>query len=176
MTNIKKVLITGATGRIGQDLCQRLDGEFEVYSGVRREADKLPRPTMCHIRDFDSVQEAVKGMGAIIHLAGQAWEHDVHELMIPDNITGCYNIFEAARQAGVKRVIFASTNHVIGHYLDEGQKVDEQAPVRPDTFYGVTKVYGEALGRFYAEKARPIGHFCSHWLVFNRGPTPRASG
>ena len=149
---IKKVLITGATGRIGVDLAPRMSEAFEVYSGVRREVKDLPNPTPCLIGDFDSVKAACKGMDAVIHLAGQSWDADIYEKMIPDNITGCYNVFEAALQTGVKRVIFASTNHTVGNYLEEGRTIDEDAPVRPDTFYGVTKVYGEALGRFYAER------------------------
>jgi len=151
MAEIKKVLITGATGRIGRDLCARLDGRFEVYAGVRREVDNLPRLRFCQIREFDTVLQAMDGIDGVIHLAGQPSEYDVYEKMIPDNVTGCYNVFEAARQAGVRRVVFASTNHVIGHYLDAGEAVDEDAPVRPDSFYGVTKSYGEALGRWYAE-------------------------
>lgn len=152
MDDIRTVLITGATGIIGRDLCHRLKQRFEVHSGVRREVEGLPNPVTCQIRDFDSVLRAMQGVDAVIHLAAQSWEADVYEYMIPDNITGCYNIFEAARQAGVRRVVFASTHHVAGRYLREGVTVNEDVPVRPDSFYAVTKVFGEALGRFYAEK------------------------
>jgi uronate dehydrogenase len=152
MSDIRSVLITGASGRIGRDLCHRLDREFEVRAGVRREVNDLPNPVMCQLREFDSVRRAVEGVDAVVHLAGQAWERDIYEQMIPDNITGCYNIYEASKQAGVKRVIFASTNHVVGKYLDEGTKVGEDVACRPDTFYAVTKIYGEALGRLYAER------------------------
>ena len=148
---VKSVLITGATGSIGSDLCRRLTDSFDVRSGVRHPVEGFPSPVVCELRDFDSVLGAVQGVDAVVHLAGQSWEADVHEYMIPDNVTGCYNLFEAARQAGVKRVIFASTYHVVKLYLEEGKRVDERVPVRPDTFYAVTKVFGEALARYYAE-------------------------
>jgi nucleoside-diphosphate-sugar epimerase len=152
MGTIRTVLITGATGGIGRDLSRRLADRFEVRSGVRREVTDLPNPVMCKLREFESVRSAVEGADAVIHLAAQAWENDVYRFMIPDNVTGCYNVFEASRQAGVKRVVFASTNHVVGKYLEEGRRVAEDVPVRPDTIYAVTKVFGEALGRYYAER------------------------
>jgi uronate dehydrogenase len=148
---VRTVLITGATGHIGRDLCHRLAGSFEVHAGVRRPVEGFSNPVMCQLRDLNSVLTAVQGVDAVIHLAAQSWEADVHKLMIPDNITGCYNIFEAARQAGVGRVVFASTHHVVRRYLEEGMRVGEDVSVRPNTFYAVTKVFGEALGRYYTE-------------------------
>ncbi|HIE51312.1 MAG TPA: NAD(P)-dependent oxidoreductase [Armatimonadetes bacterium] len=155
MAKVTTVLVTGATGSIGRDLCPRLAERFQVRSGVRRDVSDfqppLPNPVYCNIRDFDSLLKAMEGVEAVVHLAAQSWENDVYEYMIPDNITGCYNVFEAARRVGVKRVVFASTNHVVGGYLKEGKPVTEDVPVRPDTIYAVTKVFGEALGRYYAE-------------------------
>jgi nucleoside-diphosphate-sugar epimerase len=152
MSHLKTVLITGATGIIGRVLCLQLNKQFEVYSGVRRQVDDLPRPVLCPLDDFSAILQAMQGIDAVIHLAAQAWGDDIHTHLIPNNITGCYNIFEAARQARVKRVIFASTHHVVGLYLKEGTVVNEEVPVRPDNLYAVTKVFGEALARFYAEQ------------------------
>jgi len=148
----RKVLFTGATGKIGSYVCTHLHGSYHILSGARREVDNLPNPVHCDIRNFDSVLKAVQGVDTVVHLAGQSWEYDVHEKMIPDNIAGCYNVFEASRKAGVRRVVFASTNHVVGLYLEEGRAVDETVAVRPDLFYAVTKVFGEALARLYAER------------------------
>src|SRR6202012_5368654 len=67
------------------------------------------------------------------------------------NIDGCYNVFEAARQAGVKRVIFASSNHAVGFHRRD-RMIDDTVALRPDSRYGVSKVFGEAVGRLYADK------------------------
>ena len=85
------------------------------------------------------------------------WEDVLH-----NNIVGTYNVFEAARQAGVSRVVFASSNHVIGMYeldgapglyeTDDDRSYDHTAEQRPDSLYGVSKAYGEALGRMYMER------------------------
>jgi nucleoside-diphosphate-sugar epimerase len=152
MAQIKTILITGATGNIGRVLCHQLNEKFEVRTGVRRHVENLPNPVLCPIDDFPAVLQAMQGVDAVIHLAAQAWDGDFYTKMIPNNITGCYNIFEAARQAEVKRVIFASTHHVVGLYLKEGITVDEDVPVRPDNLYAATKVFGEALARLYAEQ------------------------
>jgi nucleoside-diphosphate-sugar epimerase len=72
--------------------------------------------------------------------------------MLPNNIVGTYHVFEAARQAGVTRVIYASSNHAAGFAVTESTPVGPDAPVRPDSLYGVTKCYGEALGRFYHDR------------------------
>jgi uronate dehydrogenase len=85
-----------------------------------------------------------------VHLAGVPREAEWAKIL-PNNIEGTYNLFEAARKAGVRRVIFASSNHVIGFYRAD-RDVDAIAPVRPDSRYGVSKVFGEALGRLYADK------------------------
>ena len=73
------------------------------------------------------------------------------ETVLQANIVGCYNLFEAARRQGVQRVVFATTNHVIGFYR-RSQRIDHAVPPRPDSRYGVSKAFGEALGRYYADK------------------------
>jgi uronate dehydrogenase len=73
------------------------------------------------------------------------------ETVLQANIIGAYNLFEAARRQGVQRVVFATTNHVIGFYR-RSQRIDHQVPPRPDSRYGVSKAFGEALGRLYADK------------------------
>jgi uronate dehydrogenase len=86
----------------------------------------------------------------VIHLAGVPRE-DAWEPILRGNIVATYNLFEAARQNGVRRMIFASTNHVTGFYRAD-EEVDTGMPVRPDSRYAVSKVFGEALGRLYADK------------------------
>jgi len=113
------------------------------------------------VRDLEALTKAFAGCEALVHLAGYSdvlapWE-DVRDV----NIAGTYNAFEAARQAGVTHVIFASSNHAVGMHAMKGTRalyepgagvvVRTDDPLRPDSLYGVAKVFGEALGRYYSE-------------------------
>lgn len=148
-----KVLITGAAGEIGSVLHQGLKGRYELL----RLADLRPvtpgpgeEAVVCDITDPAALAKAFAGIDCVVHLAGVPRE-DVWDKILPNNVIGTYNVFEAARQAGVKRVVFASSNHTIGYYRVEG-RVGRDVPVRPDSRYGVSKVFGEAVGRMYADK------------------------
>src|SRR6185295_19083771 len=102
------------------------------------------------LADMAAVEKIVKGVDSIIHLGGVSIEKPwamIHHA----NIVGCYNLFEAARRARVKRVVFASSNHAMGFYRRR-RKVGTDALVRPDSRYGVSKAFGEALGALYADK------------------------
>ena len=90
------------------------------------------------------------GVEGIVHLGGFSVEGP-WETILNANIVGCYNLFEAARRAGVKRVVFASSNHAVGFYPRQ-RKIGVDEPVRPDSRYGVSKAFGEALGALYAYK------------------------
>jgi len=92
----------------------------------------------------------VAGVEGIVHLGGMAVEND-WPTILESNIVGCYNLFEAARRQGVRRVIFASSNHAVGFYRRRRRIGSEVLP-RPDTRYGVSKAFGEALGALYADK------------------------
>lgn len=103
--------------------------------------------------DFADMQQCMRlvaGTQAVIHLGGVSVE-DTFDRLLHSNIVGTYNIFEAARQAGVRRVIYASTHHVVGFY-ERGESVDAASLPRPDSLYGVSKAYGEVLGSLYANK------------------------
>jgi uronate dehydrogenase len=150
----KRVLITGAAGAIGSVVRHGIAGQYDhVRLMDIRPLDDL-RPDESSIAadllDVDRLDEAVGGMDSIVHLAGVPREAEWAKIL-PNNIEGTYNLFEAARKAGVRRIIFASSNHVIGFYRAD-RDVDAIAPVRPDSRYGVSKVFGEALGRLYADK------------------------
>jgi uronate dehydrogenase len=148
------LLITGAAGEIGRVL------RAGLYDGKRklRLLDIQPQdPAREHeeivtadLADIAALERAASGVDCIVHLAGVPRE-GAWEAILPNNIVGTYNLLEAARRAGVKRVIFASSNHVIGYYR-ANQAVGVTEPERPDSRYGVSKAYGEALGRMYADK------------------------
>jgi uronate dehydrogenase len=150
----KRVLITGAAGAIGSVIRQGIAGRYEHVRlmDIRPIGDIRADESfvLADLLDAARLDEAVKGIDSIVHLAGVPREAE-WEKILPNNIAGTYNLFEAARKADVRRILFASSNHVIGFYRAD-HEVDAIAPVRPDSRYGLSKVFGEALGRLYADK------------------------
>lgn len=149
-----RVLITGAAGNIGMCLRTHLRDRYGLLR-LADIADQEPaqgREETCtmDVRDMDSVERCMQDIDCVVHLAGipgaEAWEK-----ILPMNIEGCYHVFEAARRQGVRRIVFASSNHAVGYHRRE-RFIDDTVQPRPDSFYGVSKVFGEALGRMYADK------------------------
>lgn len=152
----KKVLITGAAGRIGSSLADLLKNRYDLRLHYHRTIPERP-PVDDHvtadITQFDQVQSMVQGVDAIVHMAGDPSTRATWESIRDRNIHGAYHVFEAARQAGVGKIVFASTNHVMGMYdRDRQWPVYASLPVRPDSLYGVSKAFGESLGRHYADQ------------------------
>ncbi|MDH4989419.1 NAD(P)-dependent oxidoreductase [Aquamicrobium lusatiense] len=151
---VKKILITGAGGRIGAALRAGLKGRYETIRLVDlqpiEDLEEGEEAVQADICDLQAVEDMIKGMDGVVHLAAsvsaRGWE-----TMFEPNFIGTYNIFEAARRQGVRRIVYASSIHAHGFYRRE-QKVAPDSPPRPDSIYGVSKVFGEALGRFYADK------------------------
>jgi nucleoside-diphosphate-sugar epimerase len=89
---------------------------------------------------------------AVLHLAGQPSTSAPWASVLKDNIEATRSVFEAARRTGVGKIVFASTNHVVGFYnLEQAWPIDTRVPVRPDSLYGVSKAFGEALARYYVD-------------------------
>ena len=102
------------------------------------------------LADMAALRRAVAGVDGIVHLGGYSVEADwdtIHDA----NIVGCHNLFEAARLEGAERIIFASSNHAVGYY-PRSETIGIDSPVRPDTRYGLSKAFGEALGALYGHK------------------------
>ena len=93
---------------------------------------------------------AGKGVDAVVHMGGVSTEQPWHPILA-GNIVGAYNLYEAARKNGVKRIIFASSNHVTGFYRQD-EVVDTRMPVRPDGLYGLSKAFGETLSRLFFDR------------------------
>jgi uronate dehydrogenase len=102
------------------------------------------------LQDKAAVLELVRGVQAIVHLGGLSTEH-AFEAILPANIVGTYHVYEAARIHGVKRVVFASSNHVTGFYTQR-ETVSPEQPMRPDGYYGLSKAFGENLAQFYFDR------------------------
>ena len=151
---MKTVLITGASGGIGTRLRQLLR---DIYPHIRL-SDLAPPADLAKDEVFvraelgklDEVESAVTGVEGIIHLGGASVERP-WETVLNANIIGCYNLFEAARRQGVARIVFASSNHAIGFY-PRHRRIDVDAAVRPDSRYGASKAFGEAIAALYAFK------------------------
>ncbi len=147
------MLITGAAGAIGSCLRHGLRpvvGELVLTDVRPLEPVGGERFVQADLTDRDALARAAEGADAVIHLGAVPSEASFDELLGP-NLVGTFNVFEAARRAGVPRVVFASSNHATGFYPVE-QMLSGREPPRPDTLYGVTKAYGEALGHLYADK------------------------
>ncbi len=152
---MKKVLITGAGGQVGLALLKGLkaSGKYDVVATSRR-ADEENGIGRLDVRDPDACREAFRGVDVVVHCAfymKDRFRERFESEQVPSNIVGGYNVYEAALSNGVGRVIFTSSNHTVGFYkVDE--KVDENSPMRPDSFYGLNKCFNELMGRYYSDR------------------------
>jgi uronate dehydrogenase len=150
---MQKILITGAAGDIGTRLRSLLKGVYSLRaSDIRKPADLVADEDFitADLADYEQVKNITVGVDGIVHLGGYSIEGP-WETIHKSNIVGCYNLFEAAYRSGVKRVVFASSNHAVGFYPRD-QKIGVDVTVRPDSRYGVSKAFGEAVGALYADK------------------------
>lgn len=154
------VLITGSSGSIGRSLARSLPALGWQLRGFDRErsADGLDQ-VQGDITDPAALDTAMAGVRAVVHLAGQATEAP-WPVIREANLEGCFQVFEAARRAGVRRVVYASSNHAVGFTprptgdsaAGEPAELPADTPPRPDTLYGVSKAFGEALARYYVDR------------------------
>lgn len=148
----RRVLITGANGSIGSDLAERLKDDYTLRLAYRSQPKDAGDAdiAIADVTNYEDVRAMMEDVDTVIHLAGAAAVDSSWESVYEINILGTRNILEAARDAGCRRVVFASTNHVMGMYdRDAEWPVYNDMPVRPDSLYGVSKAFGETLGRHY---------------------------
>ncbi|WP_058828576.1 L-arabinose 1-dehydrogenase [Haloferax sp. Q22] len=157
-----RIAVTGAAGNVGRVTVETLGSDHDVTPITHREREGLDS-VILDVRDEDALTEAFEGHDIVVHLAANpnpdaAWD-SVYEV----NIGGTYNVYEAALAADVDRLVFASTNHVHQMYniadparpetlAADAEAVGVSDPARPDSYYGVSKVFGEALGNYYADR------------------------
>jgi len=150
----QKLLLTGAAGGLGKVLRQRLKENCDLLrlSDVQELGSAADREEvmLADLGDAAAVDGIVRGVDAIVHLGGYSVEGPF-EPILQANIIGAFNLYEAARRHGVKRVVFASSNHVTGFYR-QGETIDASHPPRPDGIYGLSKAFGEDLSRLYFDR------------------------
>lgn len=165
MAEKERIFITGINGNIGRVLQQGLAAQYDVW-GLDVDGPFSQQVVEGDIRHYDSTIEAMRKAAPfayLVHLAADAHADAEWESVLPLNIEGTEHVFRAARELGVQRVIFASSNHVTGaydsfppdlylHKLPDPRRVTVDDPIRPDGYYGVSKAFGEALARYYAAR------------------------
>lgn len=166
----QKVLITGSAGLIAGAVTREL-GERYDFTGldVRRPSDSAVPTLVADLSEYAAMRPAFEGIDAVIHLGADARQDGAWSSILPNNVKATHNVFEACRDAGVRRVVFASSNHAVGMFeLDEPYRrirageyedidpeaipqIDHRVPIRPDGDYGISKAFGEATGAYYSE-------------------------
>lgn len=150
----RRLLLTGAAGGLGRELRTRL----KAYCDTLRLSDIAPlgdaaageelQPAA--LQDGAAVDALLREVDAVVHLGGVSVEGPF-EPILQANIVGTYHLYEGARRHGVKRIVFASSNHVTGFYRQD-QVIDARMPMRPDGYYGISKAFGENLAQFYFDR------------------------
>lgn len=150
-----RLLITGAAGGVGtllRPLLARPDRTLRLLDVAdlpdTGDGAELVRAS---VTDLAAMTEACSDVDAVLHLGGLSTEHGWADIL-STNIDGTYKVFEAAHRAGVPRVVFASTNHTVGFHPNDGEPAPDYLFPRPDTYYGVSKVAGEALASLYHDR------------------------
>lgn len=158
---MKRIIVTGSTGLIGQMVMDawRESGEYEAVGLSRSASDYTD--IEADTSDLDALVKAFQGADVIVHLAGASAVDSSWEAVLESNIIGLRNVFEAARIANVPRVVFSSSNHAVGtfetanqpelHEIDDPRQIDHTVELMPDSYYGVSKAYGEAMARYYVD-------------------------
>mgnify|MGYP001419537318 FL=1 len=168
---MKKILITGSSGLIGSIIYQNLKHKYK-FTGMDKVKNGDNTTLKTHVTSsnkLEDINSAFKNIDIVVHLAANASELTKWDLVLKNNIELTRNVFEASRLNGVSRVIFASSNHAVGNFekdepyksivkgkyknVDSNniEKINEKVPIRPDSNYGISKAFGEAMARYYYE-------------------------
>ena len=149
-----RLLLTGAAGALGRQLRPRLKRLCATLRlsdigdlGGAAAGEELQA---ARLEDAQAVHKLLDGVDAVVHLGGVSTEQPWQPIL-EANVMGVVHLYEAARKHGVKRIVFASSNHVTGFYRQD-EVISPQDPVRPDGFYGLSKAWGENVSRFYFDR------------------------
>lgn len=153
-TPYKRLLLTGAAGNLGQQVRRHAGAWCEVLrlSDIVPLIKEAPHEEVMPVdlADREKVDGLLQDVDAVIHFGGISVEAPFDDI-IEANIRGLYNLYSAAQHHGVRRIIFASSNHAVGFY-STSQVLDTDAPPRADGMYGLSKAFGEQLSRYYYDR------------------------
>jgi uronate dehydrogenase len=154
MSRHQRILLTGATGSLGRELraflaerCDRLRSTDRVHFDPIADNEEV---VVGDLGDAETMRVATRDVDVIVHMAGVSTEN-TFEAILGANIAGFYALFEAARRNRVKRIVWASSVHAVGFH-DKTEVLRPDCPTRPDSLYGVSKVFGEGLAQYYWDK------------------------
>ncbi len=175
---MKKIVLTGAAGRLGSYLREPLSKMADqlVSSDIVSDIGKLyagETYVQADLASYTEIYALLKGADMVVHFGAHPDEAPFEQLLGP-NFIGAYNIWEAAFQNGVRRVIYASSIHAVGMY-DKTEFIGTDVPHRPDTFYGLAKCFAEDLARMYWDK-RQVEAVCLRIISCAQVNTARALG
>lgn len=157
-TPSRRVLVTGAAGNIGSYFAEHSSKRYSLRLMLREDdkpdgLDRHGEIVTGDLSDLEQMKQFCAGIDTVVHLAANPSPSATWDEILPANIVGTYNTFIAAKAAGCRRVIYASSIHAVSGYPADVQ-VKTSDPVNPGDLYGVSKCFGEALGRYFAEKER----------------------
>ena len=185
---MKKILITGGAGLVGNVLINGLKDKFEIRILDQKSVEGIDS-YVGDISNLDSILPAFENIDTVVHLAGDRRVYGEWDSILNNNIVGIYNIYEASRLSGVKRVVFASSQHATGgfydvepwSFIDKGEyeklpenykPLDETCRIRPDSYYGASKSFGESLGSYYSDFFNlSTIHIRIGWIISDDDPT-----
>ncbi|GAB4214404.1 MAG: NAD(P)-dependent oxidoreductase [Roseiflexaceae bacterium] len=156
-TRRRAVLVTGAAGTIGSYFAEHAGERYDLRLMVHNDDDDAARlraygrVVTGDLSDLEGLKRLCEGIDTVVHLAANPSPNAVWQELLEANIIGAYNMFVAAKAAGCRRVVYASSIHAVSGYPPDVQ-VKTSEPVNPGDLYGVTKCFGEALGRYMAEQ------------------------
>ena len=196
MADKKHVLVTGLSGLVGTALRSDFEDRYELSSLSRYGTDGMDdsHNFKGNIAELETIIPAFEGQHTVVHLAADRSANANWESALRNNFVGVYNVYEAAKRTGVKRVVFGSSQHAIGgFYQDEPYKtilagkfdqvkrpfklIDETVPIRPDGYYGASKAYAEGLGSYYSEfHGISSINIRIGWTISNDNPTSNGGG
>lgn len=150
----RRLLLTGAAGALGRMLRPRMKRYCDTLRlsdiAAMDPAGEGEEVVVAPLEDEAAMYALLDGVDAVLHFGGVSIEKPF-STVLPANIVGAYNLYEAARRRGTKRIVFASSNHVTGFY-SQGETIPAHVVPRPDSYYGLSKAFGENLAQFYFDR------------------------